>query len=112
MVARLYAASLDAAEDRMAGRSDRWLEAEVEKVASGLLAGFDGEGDRRLGGGCLRHLRQAPASPHGSEPSPRGAEGAMSEQERLEEMLEVLRFLWPKGYGGFPFKIGEAPSRS
>jgi len=36
----------------------------------------------------------------------------VSEEERLEEMLEVLRFLWPKGYGGFPFKIGEAPSRA
>ncbi len=35
----------------------------------------------------------------------------MSEQERLEAMLETLRLLWPKGYGSFPFKIGEAPSR-
>lgn len=36
----------------------------------------------------------------------------MSEQDRVEEMLEVLRFLWPKGYGSFPFKLGEAPSRA
>jgi hypothetical protein len=36
----------------------------------------------------------------------------VSVEERLEEMLEVLRFLWPKGYGNFPFQLGEAPYRA
>lgn len=35
----------------------------------------------------------------------------MTEQERLDAMMEMLRLLWPKGYGSFPFKLGEAPSR-
>jgi len=35
----------------------------------------------------------------------------MTEEERLDAMMEKLRLLWPKGYGSFPFKIGEAPSR-
>lgn len=36
----------------------------------------------------------------------------MTEREHLEAMLETLRLLWPKGYGIFPFRIGEAPSRA
>jgi hypothetical protein len=35
----------------------------------------------------------------------------MTEQEHLDAMMEMLRLLWPKGYGSFPFKIDEAPSR-
>lgn len=38
LAAELYALTLDAAEDRMAGRSDRWLEGEIERIARGLLA--------------------------------------------------------------------------
>lgn len=37
LVARLYAASLDAADDRVSGRSDRWLDREVEQIARGLF---------------------------------------------------------------------------
>ena len=38
LAAELYALILDAAEDRMAGRSDRWLDAQVERIAGELLA--------------------------------------------------------------------------
>lgn len=36
----------------------------------------------------------------------------MTYEEREVEMMDMLRMLWPKSYGRFPFKIGEGPNRA
>lgn len=37
LAAELHALALDAAEDRQAGRSDRWFDKEIDRISLGLL---------------------------------------------------------------------------